>query len=167
MFWVDCIIKSMINQHNMAMERATIFANGVAYDISTTEKFILTLFEDTEMTEDICERYRLIFRYLSNCKFLIETELDDLVPDPFTGVYVHFETWLLRYGVQDLFMMELDDTTIGTYDCDDVGFELHNEEAITADEEDDLVIFSNMGAVMDDPIVIDDPTSVMRVLFDD
>ena len=149
------IHRNNISHINMALQRSNFFANGVAYDIPSTIQYLVEIFHTYEADSMEYELYEEIFSRISDAQFVTELDYNTLIPDCFSGTYIHFDTWLLRYGVEDHIMMDLDliddNTTIGTFDLSD-DIELEGEECITAEEEDDIIIFHNMDAVIHEVI---------------
>ena len=135
----------------MALQRSNFFTNGVAYDIPSTIQYLVELIHSVDNDTIEYEVYEEIFQFISDAQFAIELDYNSLIPDCFSGTYIHFDTWLLRYGVEDYLIEDLglmdDNTTIGTFDMSDEAFEMEGEEAITAEEEDDIIIFHNMNAI--------------------
>lgn len=85
----------------MTIERNFIFTNGYAYDINATMGFVQELFDRDE--SELIPPYRLeaIMSVLSDFKFVVSVSMDDLIPDVWTGVEVHMDSWLLSYGIVD------------------------------------------------------------------
>lgn len=122
----------------MTIERNFIFANGNAYDIERTIQEVQLIFDTVE--DGVFPTYRLetIIATLMDFKFLICVDLDDYIPDPFTGIELPMDIWLVHHGVVD-HRIDYYLAEVGSWSADDTSLsELDGEECITAEEEDML-----------------------------
>ena len=121
--------------------RTFIFTTDSVWDISRTIGAIDMMFDHGDINEGL---YNEVSRKLQYYRIQPEIDLDDLVPDPLTGVYKHLTAWLDDFGVMDdTFDSDLDDITIETYPCTDSDFTMEGEECISDEDEQTFVIFSS------------------------
>lgn len=124
----------------MTVARNIIFANHTAYSIQDTLNYVVHLRENLTEEEFPVHVYDHIIAYIMDVRYMVEIDLDEFIPDPRTGVLTLLELWLRRWGVVDTAFDYLDEEMeIGTWDETSLD-DYEGEEAITVDDEDELLV---------------------------
>ena len=140
----------------MPVTREILFCNNCAYSIRDTRVYIAETFmnADSEMFPD--DRFTTIMNHLENVMHDVIVDFDAFIPDPYSGVLIMFDLWLHEWGVMDgMFMDFPDHLTVATYPTTDSEFEMEGEEAITAEEHDELIVGSVILTQMDEEYVLE------------
>jgi len=86
-----------------------------------------------------------IINFLEDTHFGLFVDYDAFIPDPYTGVLTMFDIWLNQYGVlDDMFIDFPEHITLATYPTNESDLETRGEEAITTEEEDEIIIGSHI-----------------------
>ena len=149
----------MTDDITMPITRELIFTNRRAYCITDTVNFMHDMRDRHDEEEFPPYVYDAIISTLEDQYYLVEVDQDEFIPDPLTGVLTLLDLWLLRWGVQDRTMAYFngDDATIDTFDVtlSDDTF----EEAITAEEEDEMLVGAHI--LLDMETIDDDMRDIL------
>ena len=125
----------------MAIMRDIIVAGSKCYNLTETIGYIHELKDRCEEGEFPQWTYENILAVLIDLKYLVEYDLDDFIPNPYTGVLFPLDLWLREFGIEDQTILYFSgDTSVGTFSITDENFTLDEEECISPEEEEELVL---------------------------
>ena len=137
----------------MPIERTIIFCGGRGYLINAT----MAALSAAPCFDDDVDRQAWILSglsKLSDLKWDMYIDMDDFICCPNTGMELPIELWLIQYAIEDdsVSFAETwpgpDEDSVGTWGIDDemedIDLESEQEEAITAEEEEELVMWGNI-----------------------
>ena len=144
--------------------RDIIIANSKCYSLTETIGYTHELKDRCEEGEFPQWTYENILAVLIDLKYLVEYDLDDFIPNPYTGVLFPLDLWLREFGIEDRTVLYFSgDTSVGTFTIDD---DDSSWGSISSEDERELILRARALADMREAEYISDEESLhgVRVL---